>query len=461
MPVNPIEITPGTPLRVVIRIGGMLATGGSGVASVNGRTGAVTLTKADVTLSNVDNTSDLNKPISSATQTALNGKANSVHTHVKADITDFPVLASVATTGSYADLTSKPATFPPSAHTHIATDISNFSEAVDSRVSALLIAGPNVSLVYDNGANTLTISATAGAAGVSSFNTRTGAVTLQSSDVSTALGYLPVASFNSRTGSVVLTSTDVTNALTFTPAASNHTHTNATAVAAGFMSSADKNKLDGLSNYTLPTASATVLGGVILDGTTTYINAFGKLQSVAVWDDIVNKPVLALVAETGVFSDLSGKPTTLAGYGITDAATLGANTFTGTQSLGGNIVSQARLQSYRETVVDLGTLSTSGSFSGGTLTLDYSLGNVFKFTRDAAISAITLTNLPASGVLASVTLRMKANGTTYAVTYPNGTIKRNGANPTLTNTNGQENHITLTTDDAGTTFTLYDGGIYY
>jgi len=45
-----------------------------GVTSVNTRTGAVTLSKADVGLANVDNTSDANKPISTATQTALNGK---------------------------------------------------------------------------------------------------------------------------------------------------------------------------------------------------------------------------------------------------------------------------------------------------------------------------------------------------------------------------------------------------
>ena len=44
------------------------------VTSVAGRTGAVTLTKADVGLGSVDNTSDVNKPISTATQTALNGK---------------------------------------------------------------------------------------------------------------------------------------------------------------------------------------------------------------------------------------------------------------------------------------------------------------------------------------------------------------------------------------------------
>jgi hypothetical protein len=39
-----------------------------------------------VGLSNVDNTSDASKPISTATQTALNGKANSSHTHASADI---------------------------------------------------------------------------------------------------------------------------------------------------------------------------------------------------------------------------------------------------------------------------------------------------------------------------------------------------------------------------------------
>lgn len=44
------------------------------VSSVAGKTGAVTLDKSDVGLSNVDNTSDLDKPISTATQTALNNK---------------------------------------------------------------------------------------------------------------------------------------------------------------------------------------------------------------------------------------------------------------------------------------------------------------------------------------------------------------------------------------------------
>ncbi len=46
------------------------------VTSVAGKIGVVTLVKADVGLSNVDNTSDASKPISSATQAALDGKAS-------------------------------------------------------------------------------------------------------------------------------------------------------------------------------------------------------------------------------------------------------------------------------------------------------------------------------------------------------------------------------------------------
>jgi hypothetical protein len=44
------------------------------VQSVASKTGAVTLVKGDVGLGNVDNTADADKPISSATQSALNGK---------------------------------------------------------------------------------------------------------------------------------------------------------------------------------------------------------------------------------------------------------------------------------------------------------------------------------------------------------------------------------------------------
>jgi hypothetical protein len=60
---------------------------GSPVQSVAGKTGAVTLVKADVGLGSVDNTSDAAKPLSTAATTALAGKAATVHTHVIADVT--------------------------------------------------------------------------------------------------------------------------------------------------------------------------------------------------------------------------------------------------------------------------------------------------------------------------------------------------------------------------------------
>lgn len=72
------------------------------VQTVNGYTGSVSIMKSDIGLANVDNTSDTNKPVSAAQQTALN---------LKADITS---LATVATSGDYNDLSNKPITPNPS-----------------------------------------------------------------------------------------------------------------------------------------------------------------------------------------------------------------------------------------------------------------------------------------------------------------------------------------------------------
>jgi hypothetical protein len=68
------------------------------VQTVNGYTGTVSLSKSDLGLSSVDNTSDASKPISTATQSALVLKA------------DASSLAAVATSGSYTDLVNVPST---------------------------------------------------------------------------------------------------------------------------------------------------------------------------------------------------------------------------------------------------------------------------------------------------------------------------------------------------------------
>jgi hypothetical protein len=123
---------------------------------------------------------------------------------------------------------------------------------------AINVTDKKIYIGNSSGATTLIVDGNAGGA-VSSFNTRTGAITLTSSDVTTALGFTPISgvsteiiqdaaaslftsgthtgisvsypdtnnainltntgvlSFNTRTGSVTLTSGDVTTALGFTP----------------------------------------------------------------------------------------------------------------------------------------------------------------------------------------------------------------------------------------------------
>jgi hypothetical protein len=91
--------------------------GGGAVSSVNGRPGAVVLTSADVGLSNVNNTSDANKPVSTAQAAAdtavATAASNALAAHVAAadPHTGYALessLAAVATSGAYADLTGKP-----------------------------------------------------------------------------------------------------------------------------------------------------------------------------------------------------------------------------------------------------------------------------------------------------------------------------------------------------------------
>ena len=63
-----------TPNVIEVNITQSSGRGGGAVDSVNGQTGVVVLTNSDIGLNKVDNTSDLNKPISTATQTILNKK---------------------------------------------------------------------------------------------------------------------------------------------------------------------------------------------------------------------------------------------------------------------------------------------------------------------------------------------------------------------------------------------------
>jgi hypothetical protein len=53
----------------------------------------------------------------------------------------------------------------PVSHTHTASQVTDFPEAVDDRVAALLVAGTNVTVTYNDVANTLTIASSGGSGG--------------------------------------------------------------------------------------------------------------------------------------------------------------------------------------------------------------------------------------------------------------------------------------------------------
>jgi hypothetical protein len=86
--------------------------------NVNAKWQNAPIDKARVGLGNVTNTSDADKAISTATQSALDGKAALAHTHAQTDITglatalsakaDASSLSAVAISGSYSDLTGTP-----------------------------------------------------------------------------------------------------------------------------------------------------------------------------------------------------------------------------------------------------------------------------------------------------------------------------------------------------------------
>jgi len=92
--------------------------------------------------------------------------------------------------------------------------------------TGVVIAAGSSQYTWSDGTNVYFANASA----VTSFNSRTGAIVLNSTDVTSALGFTPynatnpagyitsaVTSFDTRTGAIVLNSTDVTSALGFTP----------------------------------------------------------------------------------------------------------------------------------------------------------------------------------------------------------------------------------------------------
>ena len=148
------------------------------------------------------------------------------------------------------------------------------------------------------------------------------------------------------------------------------------------------------------------------------------------YNDLTDKPVISESGFDGAFSSLSGTPTTLTGYGITDAATSAQGT------LADSAVQPADLSTYAQTTALTNYAQTAGAeFTGlvtlqqttevlstltgatGTVVHDLDTGAVFNHTSLAADFTANFTNVPTTADrTTSVVLILNQGGTAYIPT---------------------------------------------
>lgn len=187
---NPLEGDPGSTPITESALDHLETQYDEAVAYTNAQVAG--LTKTSVGLGNVDNTSDANKPVSSATQTALNGKANTSHTHTVANVTGLQAgldakantvhgHAIADVTGLQADLDGKAS----ASHTHTIANVTGLQAALDDREFPL-VAGANITINRSDPENPV-ISAAGGSGGAAAWGSIGGTLTNQT-DLVTALG---------------------------------------------------------------------------------------------------------------------------------------------------------------------------------------------------------------------------------------------------------------------------------
>jgi hypothetical protein len=149
----------------------------------------------------------------------------------------------------------------------------------------------------------------------------------------------------------------------------------------------------------------------------------------------------------GVLSDETG----------TGVAVFGTNpTLTGV-TLAGAVVGadqEVRAVTHRDTTY----YASSPTISAGVLNLDYTAGPIYKVSLNANITSLTFSNLPASGHMASLTLRFTADGTVRTITWPASVRWGAAGAPTMTGTSSKVDYVQLVSVDGGTTWDAFLNG---
>jgi hypothetical protein len=244
-----------------------VAAGTSGVSSFNTRTGAVTLSTSDIT--------GAGGALAAATVASFNGRSGAVSL-IANDISGASgaLLASPAFTG----VPTAPTAAPGTATTQIATTAFVASQTGFAPIASPAFTGTPTAPTAAYGTNSTQLATTAfveaavtgSTAGVASFNSRTGAVTLLANDISSAGGAL--------LASPALTGTPSAP----TAAASTNTTQLATcafvmAAIAGFLPAANPAFTGSLTGPNLNLTGSLSVGTTALIGTTLGFNAGGGI----------------------------------------------------------------------------------------------------------------------------------------------------------------------------------------
>lgn len=187
------------------------------------------------------------------------------------------------------------------------------------------------------------------------------------------------------------------------------------------------------SAYTLPNATTTTLGGIIVGSNLTIAN--GVLSANSSGNGDVTQAGNNTFSGVNTFNN-----------GVTVNATL---------SLNSNVISRPKIAGYTES-------ASVPTISGGNLTLDLASGNVFgPVALNAAVTNMTISNVPASGTAASFTLLLKANGTALSFTWPTSILWPSAATPNITSTANKVDAFTFVTVDGGTSYIGFKAGQNY